>query len=69
LNLFILPTSFTVSLSQASRISLVPRVSDSSFRNCDNEGWTLVTHRRAKEQMQTYDKTNYNKNLDGEEDN
>jgi len=47
----VLLTSFTVSLSQASRIPLVPRVSDSkpnSSRNCDNKGWSLVTHRRGR---------------------
>ena len=47
----ILPTSFTASSSQTSYITLAPQVDNlkpDSSKNYDDEGWTLVTHRRGR---------------------
>jgi len=47
----ILPTSFTVSLSQISCITLAPQVSNlkpDSLENYDDKGWTLITCRKGR---------------------
>jgi hypothetical protein len=47
----ILPTSFTASSSQTPCITLAPHVDNSkldSSENYDDEGWTLVMHRRGR---------------------
>jgi hypothetical protein len=39
-----------------------------SSENCDNEGWTLVTHKKGRKNGAD-DKANCNKNLYGKKDN
>jgi hypothetical protein len=52
----ILPTSFTASSNQTPYITLAPQVDNlkpDSSENYDDEGWTLVMHRRGrKKRMQ-----------------